>query len=497
MILSPALISLVLLACTTPPPVGTVHFLRGAVQHGDGTVETRAWRPGEVVEGVAAPRQPECTPLFHVELEDQSRGAAVGAPPPDTTLAFSPDGSRLAIGSAGGRIVIVDGWTGETVVTTTRPEAAIKRVAWSADGATLYVGEQSPDAWLRAMDARTLADRWTLRLADDLETSAPPAADDIYGIYALPAVFGLIVAGDGSLVVAGSHGWTPADGHRRNRARLYHLGADGSRLGAWPASGAADAVLLRPVLRGDDVVVGMSRSADGPPPADLPIGGMLDLTLGTMTPRWATRFPVLTPYFTEVFMWDAVDHGVGFTLVGLGDGRAFLLDDDGGVQAALAPGVPVLSGGVPIAAAVGFGTIVGDDAYFLTTSTNIPWGSADPMARPPAAHPAQFTVHAVRRDGSPRWSRAFPQAVEGIVASPDGGTLLVGASSRATDTRTDLYGAVLLDPADGRLVTTCSTEGPVDFRPAWAPDNGRFAISEAPFLVDGGVRGAYRVTVFR
>ena len=302
---------------------------------------------------------------------------------------------------------------------------------------------------------------------------------------------------DGSLLVAGSHGWTPADGQRRNRARLYHLAADGHRLAAWPAAAAADAVLLHPVVRGDDVLVGVSRSADGPTPVDLPIGGVLDLDLSTMTPRWTSRFPILAPYFTEVFMWDAVALGDGFALAGLGDGRVFLLGDRGETLAILEPGVPVLSGGVPIAAAVGFGTIVGDDAYFLTTSTNIPWGSADPMARPPAAHPAQTTVHAVRRDGTPRWSRPLQQAVEGILASPDGGTLLVGASSRSTDTRTDLYGAVLLDPVDGHLVTTCTTEGPVDFRPAWASDNGRFALSESPFLLDGGVRGAYRVTVFR
>ncbi len=490
-----------LFACAgEPAPTGDVRFVRGGIvrpaagadARGAPAFEARAWAPGDVIDGVVAPLQPECVPMFHVELEDMDRLAAMGAPPPSAALAFSPDG-RLAIGSDAGSLRVVDA-TGAVLATRSIAEGAVKQVAWGGDA--LYVGVQSPDAELLALDPATLATRWQVRLADELETSALPPADDVYGLYSLPAVFSIRVLDGGDLLVAGAHGWVGADGVRRNRSRLYRYGADGTRKGAWPAQGPADAVLLHPAVHGDRALVGVGRSADGPPPADLPVDGVASIDLATMTLAWSHRFDVLAPYFQSVYLWEAVGLSETVGLAGMGDGRAFLFDRDGALLHTLTPGVPVLSQGVPISASVGFGTVVGDTAYFLTTSTNIPWGSADPMARPPSAHPAQNTLHAVGRDGVTKWAWQGEHEVEGIAASPDGALLMVGAADRSTDTRTDLFGALLFERATGKLVTRCATEGPAHFRPVWGPD-GRIAVAEAPFAIEGAVRGAYRVTVFR
>lgn len=485
---------LLLLACAPTPP-GEVRFLRGAVRNADGSVVERAWSPGEVVDGVTAPRLPECVSLFHVELERMDRLAAAGAPPPGAALAFSPDGRQLAIGSDAGSLRVVDGWTGEERARRRLAEGAVKRLAWSPDGGTLYVGEQSPDALLLAVDPASLTTRWSVRLADELGTSTP-AAGDPYALYSLPSAFSIEVLADGSLLVAGAHGWTDADAVRRNLTRLYHYDADGRRLAAWPPEGPADAILLHPEARGDRVLVGLSRSADGPDPP-LPIGGVVLLGLPTLKPAWQRVFPPLEPHFHSVFVWQALGLGEGFGFVGFGDGRVFVLDEAGEVTRTLTPGVPLLASGVPIAVGVGFGAASQDAAWFVTTGTTIPWGSADPSTRPPAAHPAQNTVHAVHRDGSPRWSRAFEHALQGLALSPDGRWLAVGAAGRDTDSRTDLFGALVLDPTDGALVTACPTRAPVHFNLAWAPDSGRFALAEAPFLHGGVVTGSYRVTVVR
>lgn len=483
---------ILLLACHQPEPVD-VRFVRGGIVRA-AKFETRDWKPGDTIDGHVAPKVPECVPLFSVELEDVRRLAAVGAPEPGAALAFSPDGKWLAIGSDAGSLRIVDATTGVERAKRTLAEGAVKRVAWSADGGTLYFGEQSPDANVYAVDPATLKDRWRFRLADEIGTSALPPADDVYGLYSLPAAYAIDVLSDGSILVAGAHGWT-ADGVRQNRSRLYRLNPDGTVRGAWPAT-VADAVLLHPAVSGSTVLVPVSRSAAGPAPAELPVGGVALVDLDTMTTRWTQTFPVLAPYFNAVFMWDAVGLDAQTAFVGLGDGRVFLLGD-GAVRATLSPGVPVLSAGVPIAAGVGFGALAEGDVYFATTETNIPYGSADPATRPPTAHPAQFTVHAVGPDGTPRWTRPLLQHTAGIVPSPDSRALLVGAGPRTSDERTDLFGAVVLDRTSGEPIVTCPTEGPAYFRPVWAPDSLGLAVSEAPFKVGDAVRGAYRVTVFR
>ncbi len=478
------------------PEVAAPRFVRGGILRG-GAFEARAWSPGETVDGAVAPLVPECAPVFHVELEDLDRLAAMGAPAPGAALAFSPDGSALAIGSDAGSLRVVDAWTGQERVSRRIAEGAVKRVAWSADGGTLYVGEQSPDAAVAALDPATLTPRWTRRLADELETSPMPPADDVYGLYGLPGVYGLDVLAGGDLLVTGAHGWTAADGKRRNRSRVWRLRPGGELVAAWPPEGPADAVLLHPAVGGDRVLLGVSRSADGPPPEALPVGGVVALDARTLTQTWIRRFPPLEPHFREVFLWEAAGIDGALALAGLGDGRAFLLDPVGGdVRAALTPGVPVLAQGVPIAAGVGFGAVRDGIAYFLTTVTSIPWGSADPMARPPAVHPAEHTLHAVGPDGAPLWSRHAEHALQGVVPSVDGTWLAVGAADRTTDTREDLYGALLVERATGEVVTTCSTEGPAWFRPVWSAD-GRLAVAEAAYAVDGQVRGGYRVTVFR
>ncbi len=492
-------------------PPGAQILAPGALFPAGGWLEPRLWTPGEQVGGAVAPLMAECLPLFSVELEDMSRLAAAGAPTPDTAVAFSPDGSRLAIGGFGGSLRVVDGWSGAEIARASIPEGYARQLAWSADGATLYVGEQSPEARLSARDPATLAARWELSLAADLERSPLPPAEDVYGPYSLPGLYTVEVLEDGTLLVTGAHGWTLADGSRRNRSKLWRVGADGRIMDAWPESGAADAVLLHPVVHDRWLLTGISRSATGPDPIGLPIGGVALFELDSMNMRWGHRFEPLKPHFSSVFIWQALGLSDAHALVGLGDGRAFLLNLDGEEVRQIAPGAPQIAAGVPIAAGIGFAALGhapgapgagapgagGDIAWLLTTETTIPFGSSDPMARPPAAHPAQNTVHAWGADGAVRWTRQMEHALVGVQPSPDDRELLLAAGSRQTDARTDLFGAVVLDAATGSVRALCPTGGPAFFNPVYGPDGRRIAVASAPFLQEGAVRGRYAVDVFR
>ena len=192
------ILALLLASCTTQQPSlaeGELVFVRdgviapGVIEGGQVIGDNRSllshkWTPGEPVNigdfTGTAPVRPECRPLFHVPLSDVSRLAASGGVAPNSAVAFSPSGDRLAIGSFQGDLVVVDGWTGQEIARTTLPEAITKRLAWSSDGETLYAGEQSPDGLLHALNPQTLASKWTFRAADFVQSSPLPEGEDRY-----------------------------------------------------------------------------------------------------------------------------------------------------------------------------------------------------------------------------------------------------------------------------------------------------------------------------
>ncbi len=485
---------LLLTSCTEPPPAGAV-FVRGGLLVGEGrTFVERRWTPGEeIAPGEVAPRVASCVPLFHVPLADASAAVARGGESPDTVIAFSPDGEALAIGAWTGEVVVADAWTGEERARIRLAETLVREVAWSLDGRTVYAAEQSPDAYVHALDAADLRSRARIRLADHVSSSPLPPGDDLYGAYTLPAAYALRVLPDGSVLVAASHGWNEGE-VRRNAARVLRLDADLAVRAAWPATGAADAALGAFDTDGERVAVAVRRSAAGPAPADLPVDGIQLLAVADLSSIGAERFDVLPP-FGSVFVWDALALVPEGIVAGLGDGRVELRA--GGASVVEPVGVPRLAGAVPIAASVGFLRVSGERMFAVTSRTTIPYGSARPELRPPELHPNENTLFAWTLEGGELqrlWHARVPHDLAGLAVA--GNEVVVGAGPRE-DGRTDLFGALVFAAGgDGRPAATCATEGPVFFRPVVSGD-GRIAVAEVPWRDGDAVRGAYRVTVLR
>lgn len=76
-------------------------------------------------------------------------GHAPGAALP-TVLAFSPDGKRLAIGSASGQLLVVPTAGGEPLVAHALEDAVAAALAFTPDGKTLYAGERKDSGGVSA-----------------------------------------------------------------------------------------------------------------------------------------------------------------------------------------------------------------------------------------------------------------------------------------------------------------------------------------------------------
>ncbi|MBT3217900.1 MAG: hypothetical protein HN348_02305 [Proteobacteria bacterium] len=461
----------------------------------------RDWVSGETVTvgaiAAVAPAMAQCLPLYIVPLGDVSAVVAQGGEPPDTALAFSPTGDRLAIGSYSGALVVVDGWTGEVTAHRQLAETMVKRVAWSSDGAVVYAAEQSPDAYVHAFRADDLDILWSYRLADEVGSSAP-LADDLYGVYSLPAAYSLVVLDDGDLLLTAVHGWTDKEGQRRNRSRLLRLTADGMVRQGWPAE-AADATFLSLVVDRDRIAIPLGRSAAGPSPPELPINGV-QLLDDDLTPLRGFTVEPLRPWFDSVFIWEALDLSAQSLVVGLGDGRliSFATHGSGGWEKDL--GKPIMAGDVPVSVSIGHLQCVDEETIVLTSRTNIPYSAAAPELRPPTSHPSENTLW-VFEGQRLKWTWRGPHVLQGFTISPNGRHLVVGAGSRDSDDRFDLFGALVFDremagSGEERLRAFCPTTGPVFFRQA-VTDDGRIATAEVPFTKGSNLKGRYQVTVFR
>ena len=519
---------LLAIGCSTPPePTGELVFVRNGILAPEGAtvgrtvgnerrLVERPWTAGEAVSiagiNATAPVRPECVPLFHVPLTDVSLLTVTGGVAPNSSVAFSPDGARLAIGSHQGDLVVVDGWTGEERARTRLPEALTKRVAWSPDGKTLYAGEQSPDATLHAFDAETLSLRWSFRAAEHVGSSPLPEGEDRYAIYNLPGIYSLLVMDNGDVVAVAVHGWNDDDGARLNLSQVFRLSPDGTVRGQWPAQ-AESILLMHSVLktRRDGtplLLTSLGRSAVGPAPADLPTSGVGLVNLDTMALESTAPVTPLGPWFKGVSMWHAIDwnpdHGL---MMGLGDGRIVRTDASAPhtERTTIQTGTPIMAGEVPISASVGFGHFAHDGLLYTTSDTNIPWGAAVPELRPPSIHPGANGLWMSAPDGTPQWSWQGDIRVQGLSLSPDRQTGIIGAGHRADSVTPLTYGAVVFDlstPGDGRTGTerrlaTCATANPVYFNHQIL-DDGRIAVVEFPTSDgQGGVRGSYRATVLR
>ena len=451
-----------------------------------------------------APMRANCVSIAHTELGDVSRMISLQAGVPNTFMSWSHDESKLLVGTHLGDVMILDGWSGEILERKHLAESLIKYVAWSKDDQSIYVAEQSVEGNVYAFDKK-LQQQWKFTLSDIVESSAPPVSEDIYGVYSLPAAFGLVVLSDDSIIVPATHAWNK-NGVFTNRAQLLHLSKTGDILKTWPQK-VANATLKFPVVdeSNNRMIISVEKTSSESESQDveqIQTGGVQVLSLSDFSTESFISLEPLKPHFSKSMIWQALDLSSleQRILAGYSDGRFRITDIKGEQSFLLETATPILAGDVPIYAIIGWGKFYKDTAFFNTSPTYIPYTASSPNLKPPADHPSAGALFAVDMEGNKRWSWRGDYNIQGISIQKDRGELVIGAGDRSKDNRKDLYGAIIFDTKgskDNPMIATCMTPNPVFFYHSMTSD-GRLAIAEHPYREeDGTVIGEYAIRILR
>lgn len=458
-----------------------------------------------------SPLKPSAYRVRMIELDSMlSLLANLKRPAVPTTVAFSPDGSQLAIATDAGHLAIVNPLTGASIWTTRISEGYAKHATFNPDGTRFYIGEQSAEGLIYAykLSDKKPALLWKYRTADDIDTSHPDDPNDVYRWVQYPGPYRMAVTSDGDLLAAANHSWTK-DGKSLKKAQFYRFeGATGKVKWKWPRDQAVSMVIKWFDYSRDGKTVALV--CDGGV-----IGGASRYRSGTLyvidgetgADRWSHTFDSLKPYYQKVTFWRSV--GVSpdgsWINVSTDDGRVFIFNamhDNKRWKTDLT--TPLMVSDIPITATTGTIGATNELALFVTGDTYIPYHLKKGAQQPPSAHPNGMTLFAYSWMGNKIWQwklENMPQAlrIDGM------GRYAAVSQSRYDRTSVQQFHGVSvfnLQTKGGGLekyLYTYRTEGQLPYDTVDISADGRLiAVVETPTVMpDETVRGKNRVHILQ
>ena len=463
---------------------------------------------------MTSPLKPGAYSIRTIELDDLlSLFENLQKPAKATTVAFSPDGEKLAIATDAGHLAIINPLTGEKIWKTRISESYTKHAAFSPDGGRLYIGEQSADGFIYAyeLSGKKPALLWKYRMADDIDTSTPYRPNDVYAWVQYPGAYRIAVTGNGDLLAAGVHSWTQ-DGKALKKSQLYRFdGVTGKLKWKWPSRQP-----LPMIIRwfdfsrdGKSIALVYDTMGSGASPQFKP--GTLCVIDGVSgAKRWEYSFEPLKPHFEAVKFW----RGVGFSPDGrfinvtTEDGRAFIFDAMNAAHGKFEPlwqtelTTPLEVSDIPITATSGTIAATNSFALFVTGDTYIPYHLQKGAQRPPAAHPNGLTLFAYEWTGEKAWQWALQNMPQGLRVDDRNRYAAISISKASRNGEEQLHGVSLfdLDATGGGLakyVYTYRVEGQLPYDTIDISADGHFiALIETPIVMsDETTRGKNRVHI--
>ena len=477
---------------------------------------TLRWTDGRLFEiDTTAPLKPLPYRIRTVELEEPlSLLANLQRPATPTTIAFSPDGEQLAIGTDTGHVAIINSLTGDRIWKTRISEGYAKHAAFSPDGKRFYIGEQSPDGFIYAYDLSTTKPTllWKYRMANDIDTSIPQNPDDVYAWVQYPGPYRISTTDAGDLLVVGNHAWTK-DGVGLKKAQLYRFdGKTGTLKWKWPPDQTLPMTISWFDYSRDVKTVALLAYKRGSgDTASFKSGTLYVIDGETGETAWEYTFDPFKPYFEEVTFWRGVSVSPDgqFINVTADDGRAFIFNaaqTSEGAKSLWKTNLtaPLEVSDIPIIATNGTIDATNDFALFVTGDTFIPYHLQKGAQRPPSAHPNGMTLFAHGWSGDKVWQWTLENMPQGMQVDGMGRYAVISVSKRGRNVEEQLHGISVFDlTAEGgglsKYLYTYRTEGQLPYDTIAISADGRFiALIETPIVMpDETVRGGNRVHIIR
>jgi WD40 repeat protein len=443
-----------------------------------------------------APSKPALKEEYNIELEDVTPG------PIEKTsqnvkgaLKYSPDSKYLAIGTHGGSLKLIELATGEKVwekqLVEGIADARIADIEFSEDGKRLFVGEESPDAFLYCFDLDG-NEIWKFGAGTEL------GSDLKY----MPAMKKIKLDSEGNIYVAASRACGYIGEKYKYLARVYSFDPEGNLRWKFPESETMDSGVtwIDSTPDGKYAVFGTTCFTE----ADKWKEGTVHVLNGnTGQEHWNYSIPPVEPFFDYSAIWYSTQITPdGEKLITMtSDGRAFLFNNSEIIETGTPEiaweqniSTPIVVSGVPIYGSANYAYIVNDTLIFSIGSTF----SKDKNKDAPFEHPSGNTLFAYDYDGNLLWKWRV-DGYAGECALNDRYLVIPLAQNLVTEDRS-VHGVYVFDVsksggASSRLIQTYNTEG-ITVSADISPDGRYIAALEAPSrLEDGTVLGEYKVHI--
>jgi len=443
-----------------------------------------------------APSKPALKEEYTIELEDVTPG------PIDKTsqnvegaLKFSPDSKYLAIGTHGGSLKLIELETGEKVwekqLVEGIADARIADIEFSKDGKRLFVGEESPDAFLYCFDVNG-TEIWKFGAGTEL------GSDLKY----MPAMKKIKLDSEGNIYVAASRACGYIGEKYKYLAKVYSFDPEGNLRWKFPDSETMDSGVtwIDATPDGKYAVFGTTCFTE----ADKWKEGTVHVLNGnTGEEQWSYHIDPVEPFFDYSAIWYSTQITPdGEKLITMtSDGRAFLFNNSEIIETGTPEiaweqniSTPIVVSGVPIYGSANYAYIVNDTLIFSIGSTF----SKDKNKDAPFEHPSGNSLFAYDYDGSLLWKWRV-DGYAGECALNDRYLVIPIAQNLVTEDRS-VHGVYVFDVsksggASSRLIQTYNTEG-ITVAADISPDGRYIAALEAPSrLEDGTVLGEYKVHI--